>query len=123
MVAFRLEAICKSISDKTFLVSCMHANNETGVINPIDELANKIKDLNNEIYFHSDCSQSFGKTNLSFKNTNIDMISFSGHKFHGPKGIGGLLIRKRDGESAPVTPIMYGGGQERGIRPDTHLFI
>jgi len=113
------EAICESISDKTFLVSCMHANNETGVINPIDELANKIKDLNNEIYFHSDCSQSFAKTNLSFKNTNIDMISFSGHKFHGPKGIGGLLIRKRDGESAPVTPIMYGGGQERGIRPGT----
>ena len=113
------DSICKLITDKTFLVTCMHANNETGAINAIDDIANNIKKLDNKIFFHSDCSQSFAKTDLSFKNTNIDMISFSGHKFHGPKGIGGLLIRKRDGESTPIKPIMFGGGQERGLRPGT----
>ncbi|MDA8655221.1 aminotransferase class V-fold PLP-dependent enzyme [Gammaproteobacteria bacterium] len=113
------DSIKEALDSKTFLVSCMHANNETGVINPIDEIADEIKSFDPTIMFHTDCAQTFGKTNLSLKNQNIDLISFSGHKFHGPKGIGGLLMRKQNGFSLPITPRYFGGGQERGIRPGT----
>jgi len=113
------DKILAAISDKTFLISCMHVNNETGVINPIEDIAAEVKLNNPDIYFHSDCAQSFGKTKLAMNNKNIDMISFSAHKFHGPKGVGGLVIRKRDGISLPIKPLMYGGGQERGVRPGT----
>jgi cysteine desulfurase len=113
------ESIKKAIDSNTFLVTCMHANNETGVINPIDEIANAIKSIDATIMFHADCAQTFGKTNLNLKNKNIDMISFSAHKFHGPKGVGGLLTRKQDGFSIPLKPRYFGGGQERGIRPGT----
>jgi len=113
------EDILNEIKDTTFLVSCMHANNETGAINDINEIASSIKDKDARIYFHSDCSQTFGKTDLDLTSKNVDMISFSGHKFHGPKGIGGLVIRKHEGISIPLKPIMFGGGQERGIRPGT----
>jgi cysteine desulfurase len=97
----------------------MHANNETGVINPIDDIAASIKSINSDIYFHSDCAQSFGKTSLSMNNKKIDLLSFSAHKFHGPKGIGGLVMRKRNDMSLPIKPLMFGGGQERGVRPGT----
>jgi cysteine desulfurase len=113
------DSIKEALDSNTFLVSCMHANNETGVINPIDEIADAIKSYDPTIMFHADCAQTFGKTKLSLKNQNIDLISFSGHKFHGPKGIGGLLMRKQDGFSLPITPRYFGGGQERGIRPGT----
>lgn len=120
------EAIMQEITDQTFLVSCMHANNETGVINDIDEISNRIKELDSKIYFHSDCAQTFAKTSLDLSNPNIDMISFSSHKFFGPKGIGGLIARKNAGVSIPLRPIMFGGGQERGLRPGTlpvHLIV
>lgn len=113
------DSIMSAITNKTFLVSCMHANNETGAINNIDEMADRIKDLDAKIFFHSDCAQTFAKTNLGFSNPNIDMISFSSHKFYGPKGVGGLVARKVDGISLPLKPIMFGGGQERGLRPGT----
>lgn len=113
------KAIVDQITDKTFLVSCMHVNNETGVINPIEDIAVSIKSTNPDIYFHSDCAQSFGKTSLPMNNKNIDLLSFSAHKFHGPKGIGGLVMRKRNDMSLPVKPLMFGGGQERGVRPGT----
>ena len=117
--SFDPKAIVDQITDKTFLVSCMHANNETGVINPIDDIAASIKSINPDIYFHSDCAQSFAKTTLSMNNKNIDLLSFSAHKFHGPKGIGGLVMRKRNDMSLPIKPLMFGGGQERGLRPGT----
>ena len=97
----------------------MHVNNETGVINPIEDIAVSIKSTNPDIYFHSDCAQSFGKTSLSMNNKNIDLLSFSAHKFHGPKGIGGLVMRKRNDMSLSLKPLMFGGGQERGVRPGT----
>ncbi len=120
------DTLLDAITNETFLVSCMHANNETGAINNIDEMANRIKDLDAKIFFHSDCAQTFAKTNLNFSNPNIDMISFSAHKFFGPKGVGGLVARKIDGISLPLKPIMFGGGQERGLRPGTlpvHLLV
>ena len=114
-----IDKITSSITDQTFLISCMHANNETGAINAINEMAFSVKAINADIYFHADCAQTFGKTNLVMNDKNIDLLSFSAHKFHGPKGIGGLLIRKRNDISLPVKPLMFGGGQERGVRPGT----
>ena len=113
------DQILAAITDKTFLVSCMHVNNETGIINPIEEIASSVKLKYSDIYFHSDCAQSFGKTKLPMDDRNIDLLSFSAHKFHGPKGIGGLVMRKRNDISLPLKPLMYGGGQERGVRPGT----
>lgn len=112
--------VLQAIKHETFLISCMHANNETGVINPITEIAEQVKNKNEAIFFHSDCSQTFGKTSLDLTSDSIDMISFSAHKFYGPKGIGGLLARKKDGKSMPLKPLMFGGGQEKGLRPGTH---
>ena len=83
-------------------------------------MAFSVKAINTDIYFHADCGQTFGKTNLVMNDKNIDLLSFSAHKFHGPKGIGGLLMRKRNDMSLPIKPLMYGGGQERGVRPGTH---
>ena len=111
--------IIDAISDKTFLVSIMHANNETGVINNINEIFSQVKDKDHEIITHSDMAQTFAKTNLDFSSKNIDMASISAHKFFGPKGIGALLTRKNNGKSLSLNPIMYGGGQEKGIRPGT----
>jgi cysteine desulfurase len=115
-----IDKVTSSITNQTFLVSCMHANNETGAINAINEIALSVKSINADIYFHTDCAQTFGKTNLVMNDKNIDLLSFSAHKFHGPKGIGGLLMRKRNDMSLPIKPLMYGGGQERGVRPGTH---
>lgn len=115
-----IDKVTSAVTDQTFLVSCMHANNETGAINAINEMALSVKAINSDIYFHTDCAQTFGKTNLVMDHKNIDLLSFSAHKFHGPKGIGGLLMRKRNDISLPIKPLMYGGGQERGVRPGTH---
>ena len=111
--------ILKAITDKTLLVSIMHANNETGVINDINKIFSKVKEKDHEIITHSDMAQTFAKTNLDFTSKNIDLASISAHKFFGPKGIGALLTRKNNGKSLPLSPIMYGGGQEKGIRPGT----
>ena len=117
--AIETSEVIKAISKKTFLVSIMHANNETGVINDINEIFSQIKDQDTSIFTHSDMAQTFAKTNLDFTSKNIDMASISAHKFFGPKGIGALLTRKNDGRSLPLRPLMYGGGQEKGIRPGT----
>jgi len=114
-----VQEIIKTITSNTFLISCMHANNETGSINNISLIGKLAKEIDSEIFIHSDCAQTFAKTDLDFSDPIIDMISFSGHKFFGPKGVGGLVMRKREGMSLPLKPIMYGGGQERGLRPGT----
>ncbi|MFD8248469.1 cysteine desulfurase DndA [Nocardia sp. NPDC059691] len=101
----------------TFLVSIMHVNNETGVIQPLDEIATVLN--GHDAYFHVDAAQGFGKELSLLHSPRIDMISISGHKIYGPKGVGAFIARRRGFRKPPLTPLMYGGGQERGIRPGT----
>ncbi len=108
--------IQSKLREDTLLVSIMSANNETGVIQPIEEI---VKILNPNVYFHVDAAQSFGKIIEPLKDKRIDLISFSGHKIYASKGIGGLMTRLRDFEKPPLHPIVFGGGQEKGLRPGT----
>ena len=101
----------------TLLVSIMHANNETGVIQPIEEIFDCINDA--EVLRHTDAAQTFGKEIASLRSAKADLISISGHKIFGPKGVGALICRRRNGVRLPLQPLMYGGGQERGLRPGT----
>jgi cysteine desulfurase len=101
----------------TLLVSIMHVNNETGVIQPLDEIAAALD--GHDAYFHVDAAQGFGKELDLLRSPRIDLISISGHKIYGPKGVGALIARRRGFRKPPITPLMYGGGQERGIRPGT----
>ncbi|MCY4492175.1 MAG: cysteine desulfurase family protein [Thaumarchaeota archaeon] len=102
-----------SISEKTKLVSIMYANNEVGTIEPIFEIAKICREKN--ILFHSDAVQAVGKISLDVKKIPIDMLSISSHKLNGPKGVGALYIRK----GTLLSPVIYGGGQERGLRSGT----
>jgi cysteine desulfurase len=95
----------------------MHANNETGVIQPIEEISDVLRD--HPVYFHVDAAQTFGKVIAPLRDSRIDFISVSAHKIYGPKGIGALVARRRGFERPPVAPICFGGGQERGLRPGT----
>ncbi|MDP5131206.1 MAG: cysteine desulfurase DndA [Paraglaciecola sp.] len=106
-----------ALRDDTVLVSIMHINNETGVIQPISEICQLLK--NHEAYFHVDAAQSFGKYPFDLENTRIDFISASGHKLYAPKGVGALIIRRRGFTKPPLKPIYFGGGQEKGLRPGT----
>ncbi len=109
--------ILNELREDTLLISIMHVNNETGVIQPIAEIANKLKDK--DIFLHIDAAQGFGKEIETLQNPRIDMISISGHKLYAPKGIGALITRRRGFNKVPLTPIVYGGGQERGLRAGT----
>lgn len=104
------------VKDDTLLVSVMHANNETGAVQPIGEIA---AGLPGGVAMHVDAAQTFGKLNGALSDGRIDLISLSGHKVFGPKGIGALVARRRQGARAPIAPLMVGGGQERGLRPGT----
>lgn len=110
-----LEALKASIRKDTVLVSIMHVNNEIGSVQPIAEAGRIIKESNPACLFHVDDIQGFGKLNLYPKKMNIDMISVSGHKIHGPKGTGVLYINK----SALIKPLILGGGQQKAIRSGT----
>ena len=101
----------------TLLVSLMHANNETGVIQPIEEVAKAL--AHHPAYFHVDAAQTFGKLIEPLRNHRIDLLSASGHKIYGPKGVGVLLVRHRGKQKVPLAPLVYGGGQENGLRPGT----
>jgi cysteine desulfurase len=105
------------VRDDTLLVSVMQVNNETGVIQPIEEIAEGL--VERDAYFHVDAAQGFGKEIEPLRNDGIDFISISGHKVYAPMGVGALVSRTRDFERPPLTPLMFGGGQERGIRPGT----
>ncbi|WP_462166769.1 cysteine desulfurase DndA [Pseudoalteromonas sp. GB43] len=105
------------LREETCLVSIMHVNNETGSIQPIAEICNVLE--SHEAYLHVDAAQSFGKLSENLKNERIDLISASGHKVYAPKGIGALIMRKRGFLKPPLKPIMFGGGQEKGLRPGT----
>ncbi len=111
------EHVLGAIRDDTLLVSVMHANNETGVLQPIVEVAAEL--ANSDVFLHTDAAQTFGKVIDELRIPRIDLISISGHKVFGPKGIGALIARRRNGERPPLTPLMFGGGQERGLRPGT----
>jgi cysteine desulfurase len=115
--AVTAEAIAASLRPDTLLVSVMHVNNETGIIQPIQEITNALSQ--HEAFFHVDAAQGFGKRIADLQNQRIDLISVSGHKIFAPKGIGALVVRRRGYERAPLTPLFFGGGQERGLRPGT----
>lgn len=110
------DAIRRALRPDTALVSVMHVNNETGVIQPLEELADVLKD--HPAYFHADGAQGFGKLE-GLESSRIDFISISGHKLFAPKGIGALISRRRQSLRPPLSPLTFGGGQERGIRPGT----
>ena len=113
------EAVLRAITDRTTLVSIMYANNEIGVVNPIPEIAQVIKqraaELSRTILFHTDAVQAAGYLDLDVRMLGADLMSLSGHKFHGPKGTGVLFIRR----GAPFLPYLLGGGQERERRSGT----
>jgi cysteine desulfurase len=111
------QAIRDAVRDDTLLVSVMHVNNETGVIQPIAEIAELL--AGHEAYFHIDAAQGFGKELAPLRNPRIDLLSISGHKHFAPKGIGALVMRRRGNQRPPISPLMFGGGQERGLRPGT----
>ncbi|MBU3902305.1 MAG: cysteine desulfurase NifS [Candidatus Thermoplasmatota archaeon] len=103
----------KSVSKGTFLISVMHANNEIGTIQNIDEIGKIAKEHN--VVFHSDTVQSIGKILVDVKKTKIDLLSISSHKIYGPKGVGALYIRK----GVKLEPMIHGGGHEKGLRSGT----
>ena len=107
------EDVEKAITDKTILISVMTANNEIGVIEPIKEISKIAKA--HKIIFHTDAVQAIGHMKINVDDLGVDMLSVSGHKFHGPKGVGFLYIRK----GIRITNLIHGGGQERGKRAAT----
>lgn len=104
----------KLITKKTLLISVMHANNEIGTIEPIEEIGKIAKE--NGVIFHTDSVQSFCHIDIDVNKMNIDLLSISAHKFYGPKGVGALYIRK----GIDISPFMDGGHQENELRSGTH---
>ena len=110
-----LDQLRGAITDQTALVSIMGVNNEIGVIQPMAEIGAICRE--NGIFFHSDCAQAVGKIPLDVNEMNIDLMSISGHKIYGPKGVGALYVRRKP--RVRLTPLFSGGGQERGMRSGT----
>jgi cysteine desulfurase len=106
----------RAITDKTVLISIMYANNEIGTIHPIAEIGRIAKEKG--IIFHCDAVQAVGKIPVDVERDNIDLLSLSGHKIYGPKGVGGIYVRSK-GPRVRITPQMDGGGHERGMRSGT----
>jgi cysteine desulfurase len=115
--AVSARAIHAALRPDTLLVSVMHVNNETGVEQPIGEIASLLG--THEAFFHVDAAQSFGKLLSALNNPRIELISVSAHKIYGPKGVGALIVRRRGYDRIPLCPLIFGGGQERGLRPGT----
>lgn len=114
----RPEQILDLVTDQTLLVSMMHVNSETGIIQPIAEVGEALSSL--PAYFHVDATQGFGKLNEELRSTKYNMLSMTAHKLGGPQGIGALILRRdRSYKRPPITPLMFGGQQERGYRPGT----
>lgn len=107
------EDVKKAIKKDTILVTIMHSNNETGIIQPIKEIGEIL--LEKEIPFHTDCAQSIGKVPVSVNELPVTMLSLAGHKFYAPKGIGALYIRK----NFIIKPVLLGASHEKGLRPGT----
>lgn len=110
-----IDELKNSIRNDTILVSIMHVNNEIGSVMPIEEAGKLIKEINPGTLFHVDAIQSYGKIIIRPRSMNIDLLSVSGHKIHGPKGSGFLYIK----DKTKLKPIIYGGGQQKGMRSGT----
>ncbi len=111
----RLDALRNALCEDTILVSVMYVNNEVGSVQPIQEAAGIVKAYNKNIVFHVDAVQGFGKYRIYPKRLKVDLCSISGHKIHGPKGIGALYID----EKVKIRPIVFGGEQQKNIRSGT----
>jgi cysteine desulfurase len=112
-----VETVQAILRPDTLLVSVMQANNETGVLQPVAEIADQLVD--HPAYFHVDAAQGFAKSVDDLRHPRIDLISTSAHKLYGPKGVGALIARRRDYDRPPLRPLVFGGGQERGLRAGT----
>lgn len=110
-----LEALKKALRKDTLMVSIMCVNNEIGAIEPVEEIGKIVKSFDPKIVFHTDCIQAYGKLNCYPKKWKADMISVSGHKIHGPKGIGFIYIKN----GTKIKPIIWGGNQQKGMRSGT----
>ncbi len=108
----------EELTEKTTLVSIMAVNNETGIIQPVKEACGLVREKSPLALFHSDCVQAFGKVDCSPRDTGADLVTVSAHKLHGPKGVGALYIK-----TGKISPIIFGGGQQNGIRPGTENVI
>lgn len=114
----RPEQILDLVTEKTLLVSMMHVNSETGIIQPIEEVGEALSKT--KTYFHIDATQGFGKLNQSLRKTKYNMLSITAHKLGGPQGVGAFVLRRdKTYRRPPVKQLMYGGQQERGYRPGT----
>ena len=111
------ERILSLVREDTLLVSLMHVNNETGIIQPVEVIGEEL--AKSKVLFHVDATQSCGKLVEEIKQMKYNLLSFSAHKLQGPQGIGVLVLRKKGYRLPPVKAIMYGGQQEHGIRPGT----
>ena len=112
-----IDEILGKVRDETLLVSVMHVNNETGIIQPVNELGEALQER--DVLFHIDATQSCGKLVEEIRSLKYNMLSFSAHKLMGPQGVGVLVLRKKSYRLPPVKAIFYGGQQEHGIRPGT----
>ena len=110
-----LNDLKEALDDETILVSVMYVNNEIGAVEPIEEIGHIVKSYNPDIVFHVDAIQAYGKYKIVPKKYNIDLLSVSGHKIHGPKGSGFLYIK----DKTRIKPIIYGGGQQKRMRSGT----
>ena len=115
--AVNADDVLSAVREDTLLVSVMHVNNETGIRQPLDQIAAGLSD--SPTFFHTDAAQGFGKDLAPLTNKRLDLISISGHKVYASKGVGALITRRRNRELPPLTPLQRGGGQERGMRPGT----
>ena len=113
--SINIEEFEKLVTPQTELVSIMHVSNETGAVNDIAKLVRIVKRVNPKALFHSDGVQAFEKIPVNLRSLGVDLYSISGHKIHGPKGIGALFIKK----GVSVKPLVFGGGQEKGYRSGT----
>lgn len=110
-----VEALKSEMTEDTILVSIMYVNNEVGAIQPVSEIGQYIKKINPRVVYHVDAIQAFGKMEIKPKKDNIDLLTVSGHKIHGPKGSGFIYIKK----NTKINPIILGGGQQMGVRSGT----
>jgi len=113
----KLDDLASALDEDVALVSIMAANNETGIIQPIEEIGRLVREHSPSALFHTDATQAIGKIRIDVQEAwgDVDLISFSAHKFHGPRGIGGLYVRP----GIEITPMLLGGGQESGMRSGT----
>lgn len=110
-----LEELEHAVCDDTILVSVMYVNNEIGAVEPVEEISRVIRAKKPDVLFHVDAIQAYGKYQIRPKRQGIDLLSVSGHKIHGPKGVGFLYVD----EKVKIRPILFGGGQQKGMRSGT----